>query len=82
LIADLIAQLESVTKLSSDDWVELYTQDSSTIGTQVSVARKSEAVVTGFATAVLKSGELLLDSEDGLIEITSGDVLQVRPTVR
>jgi BirA family biotin operon repressor/biotin-[acetyl-CoA-carboxylase] ligase len=82
LIAALIAQLESVTKLSSDDWVELYTQDSSTIGTQVSVARKSESVVIGLATAVLKSGELLLDSEDGLIEITSGDVLQVRPTVR
>jgi hypothetical protein len=28
----------------------------------------------------LNSGELQLDTEDGRIVITSGDVLQVRPT--
>jgi biotin-(acetyl-CoA carboxylase) ligase len=74
-------ELESATSLSTEEWLPLYSQDSSTIGTQVSVARKSESIVTGNAIAVLKSGELLLDTDDGRIEITSGDVLQVRPTI-
>jgi len=82
LIAALLVELEKVTKLTTDDWLPLYIDDSSTIGTQVSVARKSESIVTGIAVSVLKSGELLLDTEDGQIEITSGDVLQVRPTLR
>jgi BirA family biotin operon repressor/biotin-[acetyl-CoA-carboxylase] ligase len=82
LIAALLVQLEAVTKITSDEWLELYAKVSSTIGTQVSVARKSDSVVSGIATAVLNSGELQLNTEDGLIEITSGDVLQVRPTVR
>jgi BirA family biotin operon repressor/biotin-[acetyl-CoA-carboxylase] ligase len=82
LISALLVQLEAVTKLSSDEWVDLYTSDSATIGTQVSVARKSESTVTGTASAVLKSGELQLDTENGQIVITSGDVLQVRPTLR
>jgi len=80
LIADLLLQLEIVTKLSAEEWLSLYVQDSSTIGTQVTVARKAESMVTGVAISVLESGELLLDTDDGLIEITSGDVLQVRPS--
>ena len=81
LIAALLARLEYVTTLTSEEWLPLYSQESTTIGTQVSVARKSESIVTGYAIAVMKSGELLLDTEDGQIEITSGDVLQVRPTL-
>jgi len=80
LIAALLAELEKVTKLGTEEWLPRYVQHSSTIGTQVSVARKSDSIVTGMAVAVLKSGELLLDTEDGQIEITSGDVLQVRPS--
>ena len=80
LIAALLVELEQVTKLSSGEWVPLYVEQSATIGTQVSVARKSDSVVTGIATNVLKSGELLLDTKEGVVEITSGDVLQVRPT--
>jgi BirA family biotin operon repressor/biotin-[acetyl-CoA-carboxylase] ligase len=82
LIAALLVELEKVAKLTTDDWLPLSIKDSSTIGTQVSVARKSESIVAGIAVSVLKSGELLLDTEDGQIEITSGDVLQVRPTLR
>jgi len=81
LIAALLVQLEAVTKITSDEWLELYAKVSSTIGTQVSVARKSDSVVSGIATAVLNSGELQLNTEDGLIVITTGDVLQVRPSV-
>jgi biotin-(acetyl-CoA carboxylase) ligase len=80
LIAALLVRLESVTKLTAEEWLPLYAQNSSTIGTQVAVARKSDSIVTGIALAVLKSGELLLDTEDGQIVVTSGDVLQVRPT--
>ena len=79
LIADLLVQLEKVTKLTSIDWLPLYVKDSSTIGTQVTVARKAESMITGWAINVLESGELLLDTGNGLIEVTSGDVLQVRP---
>jgi len=80
LIADLIVQLEVVTKLTTEEWLPLYVQDSSTIGTQVTVARKAESMVSGLAINLLESGELLLDTDGGLIEITSGDVLQVRPS--
>ena len=80
LIAALIVELEQVTKRSSGQWLPLYVEQSATIGTQVSVARKSDSVVTGIATNVLKSGELLLDTKEGVVEITSGDVLQVRLT--
>jgi len=80
LIADLIVQLEVVTKLTTEVWLPLYVQDSSTIGTQVTVARKAETMVTGTAINVLESGELLLETDSGLVEITSGDVLQVRPS--
>jgi BirA family biotin operon repressor/biotin-[acetyl-CoA-carboxylase] ligase len=81
LIAALLDELAKVTKLTSEDWLPLYNKDSSTIGTQVSVARKSDSIITGNAVAVLKTGELLLNTEHGKIEITSGDVLQVRPTL-
>jgi biotin-(acetyl-CoA carboxylase) ligase len=80
LIAALLVQLEAVTKLGTNEWVPLYLAVSSTVGTQVSVTRQSQSVVTGKAVNVLESGELLLDTETGPIEITSGDVLQVRPS--
>jgi len=80
LIAELIAELEKVTEFTSEEWLPLYHLDSSTIGTQVTVARKAESLITGMAIDVLASGELLLDSEGVLTEITSGDVLQVRPS--
>ena len=81
LIAALILQLEKVTELESRDWLPLYVQESSTIGTQVTVARKAESTITGLALKVLESGELLLDTDNGPVEITSGDVTQVRPTL-
>jgi BirA family biotin operon repressor/biotin-[acetyl-CoA-carboxylase] ligase len=81
LIADLIAQLEIVTELTAQEWLPLYVHDSSTIGAKVTVARKAEPTVTGIAINVLESGELLLDTDEGVIEITSGDVLQVRPSL-
>jgi BirA family biotin operon repressor/biotin-[acetyl-CoA-carboxylase] ligase len=80
LIADLIVQLEIVTKLTTEEWLPFYVQDSSTLGTQVTVARKAETMVTGTAIKVLESGELLLETDGGLVDITSGDVLQVRPS--
>ena len=80
LIADLLLQLEAVSEFVSKDWLPLYLRDSSTIGTQVTVDRKAESLVTGMAIDILESGELLLDSDGELIEITSGDVLQVRPS--
>ena len=81
LIAAIIFQIEKVTELESRDWVPLYVQESSTIGTQVTVARKTESTITGLALNVLQSGELLLETDNGLVEITSGDVIQVRPTL-
>lgn len=78
LIADLLVQLEAVTTLDSNDWLPLYLAVSSTLNTQVSVTRQTESIVMGKAVGVLESGELLLDTETGRIEITSGDVLQVR----
>ena len=81
LIASLLVQLEAATSLAFEDWHPLYVQESATLGTQVSVVRSTDPTITGIAVNVLESGELLLDTDDGLIEITSGDVLQVRPTL-
>ena len=81
LIATLLVELEKATKLSSDEWLPIYAKYSSTIGTYVCVTRKSDSLVTGIATKVLNSGELVLDTQDGVIEITSGDVQQVRPAL-
>lgn len=80
LIADLIFQLESVSRLNARDWMPLYIDASSTIGSKVSVIRESQPTVIGKAVNVLESGELLLETELGLVEITSGDVVQVRPS--
>jgi BirA family biotin operon repressor/biotin-[acetyl-CoA-carboxylase] ligase len=79
LIADLIFQLENTALLASDTWLPRYTQLSSTIGTEVMVTRQSDSVVAGVAVNVLKSGALLLESPDGPVEVTSGDVEQLRP---
>ena len=80
LIAAIVVQLEKVTQLNFADWLPLYAQASATLGTQVSVTRQSESVVTGIAVQVRESGELVLECDEGLIEVTSGDVVQVRPT--
>jgi hypothetical protein len=37
--------------------------------------------VTGKVTNVLATGELVLQTEQGIVEVSSGDVLQVRPTL-
>jgi BirA family biotin operon repressor/biotin-[acetyl-CoA-carboxylase] ligase len=79
LIAALILQFEKATLLTSNEWLPLYVGLSSTIGTEVMVTRQADSVVTGVALNVLESGELLLDCPGGPIEVTSGDVVQVRP---
>jgi len=75
LIAAIIYELENTTGLVSREWLPMYFQDSSTIGTQVTVARRAESSITGIAMNVLESGELILETNDGLVEITSGDVI-------
>ncbi|NBO34916.1 MAG: biotin--[acetyl-CoA-carboxylase] ligase [Actinobacteria bacterium] len=81
LIAAIIYELENTTGLVSREWLPMYFQNSSTIGTQVTVARRAESSITGIAMNVLESGELILETNDGLVEISSGDVIQVRPTL-
>jgi BirA family biotin operon repressor/biotin-[acetyl-CoA-carboxylase] ligase len=81
LIAGLLVELERTTHLDSGQWLPLYAQASSTIGTEVSVARTVDSVVTGKVTNVLATGELVLQTEQGIVEVSSGDVLQVRPTL-
>lgn len=80
LVAALLVQLEFVTGLTSEKWLLQYENDSITIGSNVMVARTAESTVTGIAVSVLESGALVVDSSDGFVEITSGDVFQVRPS--
>jgi BirA family transcriptional regulator, biotin operon repressor / biotin---[acetyl-CoA-carboxylase] ligase len=79
LIADLIFQLENTALLAPKEWLSLYIRLSSTIGTEVMVTKQADSVVMGIAINVLESGALLLESPGGPVEITSGDVVQVRP---
>jgi BirA family biotin operon repressor/biotin-[acetyl-CoA-carboxylase] ligase len=82
MIAKLLMNLELATELTSEEWLPRYTSDCATIGSNVTVARKVESIVTGFAVGVRESGELIIDSSEGLVEITSGDVIQVRPSTK
>jgi BirA family biotin operon repressor/biotin-[acetyl-CoA-carboxylase] ligase len=82
LIAQILKHLELATQLTSEEWLPLYTNDCATIGANVTVARKAESMVTGIAVGVRKSGELVIDSNEGLVEITSGDVVQVRASTK
>ena len=81
LIADLICELEIVTKIGHDSWLPIYLAASATLGTHVNVMRKEEEPLSGIVTNFRNTGALLLDTEFGVVEVTTGDVVQVRPAV-
>jgi BirA family biotin operon repressor/biotin-[acetyl-CoA-carboxylase] ligase len=78
LIAGILNALQQVVQNSELDWLAAYVAASCTLQTEVSVTLPSDQIVTGFASNILKSGALVLDAPQGQLEITSGDVVQVR----
>ena len=58
LIAALLDEIANATQLTSEQWLPRYIENSSTIGTQVSVARKSESSVTGLASSAVRSSAI------------------------
>ena len=64
--------------LSSDDWMIAYTQNSATIHTDVRVHLHGDSQVTGRAIGINPDGSLILDSTDGIRNITLGDVEHLR----
>ena len=51
---------------------------SSTIGNQVNVTNLKQETLTGLAKSISNSGALILETEQGLVEVIAGDVMKVR----
>jgi BirA family biotin operon repressor/biotin-[acetyl-CoA-carboxylase] ligase len=78
LIANILSSLEQVLRNPQPEWLADYRAACCTLQTQVLVTLPADQTITGFATEVLDSGVLVLNTAQGQIEITSGDVVQVR----
>jgi len=78
LIADIIHEVENSLQSLASDWISQYQEVSCTLLSQVNVTLANDRIVTGFAVRVLTSGALVLETLEGEIEVTSGDVVQVR----
>jgi len=77
VLSKLVFHLQKVlSELVDDGWSELkerYTSYCSTIGQTVTWYGAKE--VTGVATAIVENGVLQLETESGLIEIRSGEII-------
>ena len=78
LIADIINEVENSLQSLASDWISQYQEVSCTLLSQVNVSLANDRIVTGFAARISTSGALVLETTEGEIEVTSGDVVQVR----
>ncbi|CAB4330400.1 unannotated protein [freshwater metagenome] len=78
LIASLLNALEQILNNPDPEWLTAYRAASCTLQSEVLVTLPADRTISGFASNVLISGALVLDTPQGQIEITSGDVVQVR----
>jgi BirA family biotin operon repressor/biotin-[acetyl-CoA-carboxylase] ligase len=56
-----------------------YLAVSATVGEQVRVQLPGDRVLTGTAAGVDGAGQLLIDTDDGLVAVSAGDVVHLRP---
>ncbi|MEJ6493558.1 MAG: biotin--[acetyl-CoA-carboxylase] ligase [Actinomycetes bacterium] len=78
LIAQILAELEMTTGDSAKDWYKKYISMSSTLGNRVNVTNLKQETLTGLAKSISTSGALILETDQGLVEVTAGDVTKVR----
>jgi BirA family biotin operon repressor/biotin-[acetyl-CoA-carboxylase] ligase len=78
LIAQILAELEITIGDSPENWHEKYVSMSSTIGDRVRVTNLNQEMLSGFAKSISNAGALILETEQGLVEVIAGDVMKVR----
>jgi BirA family biotin operon repressor/biotin-[acetyl-CoA-carboxylase] ligase len=78
LIAQIICELEIATKNNWENWHDQYISMSCTLGNQVKVTNLKQELLTGLAKSITTSGALIIETENGLVEILSGDVTSLR----
>ncbi len=77
VIAHVIQSVNA--ELHNVEWRSDYRRLSRTIGQSVCVTRINHDDVIGTASDISESGALLVDTDEGLIEISMGDVHHLRP---
>lgn len=78
LIAQIICELDIATKNNLENWHDQYISMSCTLGDQVKVTNLKQELLTGLAKSITTSGALILETENGLVEIITGDVTSLR----
>ena len=78
LIAQILAELELTTGDSTQNWHNQYVSMSSTLGNRVQVTNLNQETLSGLAKSISTSGALILETDQGLVEVIAGDVMQVR----
>ena len=78
LIAQIITELELALGDSTENWHKQYVSMSSTLGNRVQVTNLKQETLSGLAKTILTSGALILETDQGLVEVTAGDVTKVR----
>jgi len=78
LIAEILASLEQELNKPDPNWLAGYQAANCTLQTEVLVTLPADNQISGFASSILESGALVIDVPQGQMEITSGDVVQVR----
>lgn len=78
LIAQILTELEMATGDSTENWHKKYVSMSSTLGNRVKVSNLKQETLTGLAKSISTSGALILETDQGLIEVIAGDVMMVR----
>lgn len=78
LIAQILMELELATGDSTENWHNQYVSMSSTIGNRVQVTNLKQEMLSGLAKSISIAGALILETDQGLVEVTAGDVTKVR----
>ncbi len=76
LIARIISALN--VELVQDGWIDRYREVSRTLGTRVRITRMGQEAVEGLGLDISDSGALVVETEQGVVEISMGDVEHLR----
>jgi BirA family biotin operon repressor/biotin-[acetyl-CoA-carboxylase] ligase len=78
LIAQILVELEVTTGDTTENWHNQYVSISSTLGNRVQVTNLNQETLSGLAKSISNAGALILETDQGLVEVIAGDLMKVR----
>lgn len=78
LIAQILTELEMAVGDGAEGWHKKYVSMSSTLENRVKVTNLKQETLIGLAKSISISGALILETDQGLVEVIAGDVMKVR----